>query len=287
VSYFVRYRGSAANPSAFVAHYRDRHAAILRGLPHIQSLVLHTPVAFRDPFPVREGGTALLAQMMFENEAALDAALRVMPDALASANWRFAGLVIGVPQLVGLVCSVGSPLTAFATHSRAREAGPRDAARPARSAGGAVAISFSRNCCWPIPVRATMELGRRAMMMTSASLRRWWRRRAERSEVGGHRQRIENSAALTADAGDTINAAFFDFEDEYVVKADLRQTASIALSLMDLFYGVNQGRNVIAFSPAFAATIGRLAQETDALLAEMKATDRFKRGLAKFGLPDS
>jgi uncharacterized protein (TIGR02118 family) len=76
VSYFVRYRGSAANPSAFVAHYRDRHAAILRDLPHIQSLVLHTPVAFRDPFPVQEGGTALLAQIMFENEAALDAALQ-------------------------------------------------------------------------------------------------------------------------------------------------------------------------------------------------------------------
>jgi branched-chain amino acid transport system permease protein len=33
--------------------------------------------------------------------------MRVMPDAFASANWRFAGLVIGVPQLVGLVCSVG------------------------------------------------------------------------------------------------------------------------------------------------------------------------------------
>ncbi len=56
---------------------------------------------------------------------------------------------------------------------------------------------------------------------------------------------------------------------------------------MDLFYGVNQGQNAIGFYPAFAATIGRLAQQTDALLAEMKATDRFKRGLAKFGLPDS
>jgi hypothetical protein len=56
---------------------------------------------------------------------------------------------------------------------------------------------------------------------------------------------------------------------------------------MDLFYGVNQGRDVIAFYPDFAASVGRLAQETDALLAEMKATDRFKRGLAKFELPDN
>jgi hypothetical protein len=60
VSYFVRYRGSAADPSAFVSHYRDHHTAILRGFPHINSLVLHTPVAFRDPFPVLPGGTALL-----------------------------------------------------------------------------------------------------------------------------------------------------------------------------------------------------------------------------------
>ncbi len=76
VSYFVRYRGSAAHPAAFVAHYRDHHANILRGFPHIKSLVLHTPAAVRDPFPVRAGGTALLAQMMFESQTALDAALQ-------------------------------------------------------------------------------------------------------------------------------------------------------------------------------------------------------------------
>jgi uncharacterized protein (TIGR02118 family) len=76
VSYFVRYRGRAADPSAFVAYYRERHAAILRGFPHVKSLVLHTPVVCHDPFPVRAGDTALLAQMTFDNEAALDAALQ-------------------------------------------------------------------------------------------------------------------------------------------------------------------------------------------------------------------
>jgi hypothetical protein len=95
------------------------------------------------------------------------------------------------------------------------------------------------------------------------------------------------STFRVSDAGDLINAPFFDIEDDYFVKADLWQTASIALTLMDLFYGVNQGRDVIAFYPDFAASVGRLAQETDALLAEMKATDRFKRGLAKFELPDN
>ncbi len=76
VSYFVRYRGSAADPSAFIARYRDQHATILRRLPQIKSLVLHTPVAFRDPFLVRSGSSALLAQMIFESPAALDAALQ-------------------------------------------------------------------------------------------------------------------------------------------------------------------------------------------------------------------
>jgi uncharacterized protein (TIGR02118 family) len=76
VSYFIRYRGRAADPLAFVAYYRGRHADILRDFPHIKSLVLHTPVGSRDPFPVRAGGTALLAQMTFDNEAALDAALQ-------------------------------------------------------------------------------------------------------------------------------------------------------------------------------------------------------------------
>jgi hypothetical protein len=71
------------------------------------------------------------------------------------------------------------------------------------------------------------------------------------------------------------------------VKTDLWQTASIELSLMDLLYGVNQGHNVIAFCSDFTPWVRRLAQETDALLAEMKTTDRFKRGIAKFGLPES
>jgi uncharacterized protein (TIGR02118 family) len=76
VSYFVRYRGRAADPSAFVTYYREHHAAILRDFPQIRSLVLHTPMGFRDPFSVRPGGTALLAQMTFDNEVALDTALR-------------------------------------------------------------------------------------------------------------------------------------------------------------------------------------------------------------------
>ena len=76
VSYFVRYRGVAADPAAFVGYYSDRHAAILRRFPGIRSLILHTPQAWSDPFPVKPAGSLLLAQMTFDNAHALDVALR-------------------------------------------------------------------------------------------------------------------------------------------------------------------------------------------------------------------
>jgi uncharacterized protein (TIGR02118 family) len=76
VSYFVRYRGSAADPAGFAAYYQDNHSGILKRFPGIQSLVLHMPVRVIDPFPVRPAGSMLLAQMVFDSPAALDAALQ-------------------------------------------------------------------------------------------------------------------------------------------------------------------------------------------------------------------
>ena len=75
VSYFVRYRGTPADPAAFRSYYEREHAAILRRFPGIRSLVLHHPVQWHDPFPVRPGGSALVAQMQFDNITALDGAL--------------------------------------------------------------------------------------------------------------------------------------------------------------------------------------------------------------------
>lgn len=75
VSYFVRYRGAAADPAAFRGYYETRHAAILRKFPGIRSLVLHHPLAWNDAFPVRPGGSTLIAQMQFDSASDLDAAL--------------------------------------------------------------------------------------------------------------------------------------------------------------------------------------------------------------------
>ncbi len=76
ISYFVRYRGAPADPAAFAAYYATEHAAILKRFPGIRSLALHQPTPWSDPFRVREDGTALLAQMVFDTPADLGRALR-------------------------------------------------------------------------------------------------------------------------------------------------------------------------------------------------------------------
>ena len=90
VSYFVRYRGRPADPQTFSEYYELTHSAILRRFPNIQSLILHQPVAWNDPFPVRPGGSALLAQMVFPSSSHLDAAL--LSEARQTARDDFARL---------------------------------------------------------------------------------------------------------------------------------------------------------------------------------------------------
>jgi CRISPR/Cas system CSM-associated protein Csm2 small subunit len=73
----------------------------------------------------------------------------------------------------------------------------------------------------------------------------------------------------------------FDAEDDYLVKTDLWQSAAVALELMDLFYGVNRGRDVITFHADFARYMERLVRTTDALLNEQKASERYKLAMAR------
>jgi uncharacterized protein (TIGR02118 family) len=87
LSYFVRYRGKAADPAQFARYYETSHAPILRRFPGIRSLVLHQPAAWNDPFPVRGDGTELLAQMTFDSPADLDLALKSEARRLARADF--------------------------------------------------------------------------------------------------------------------------------------------------------------------------------------------------------
>jgi uncharacterized protein (TIGR02118 family) len=76
ISYFVRYRGTTADPSGFAERYATTHASILQRFPTIRALVLHRAVVCIDPFPTNSGGTLLLAQMQFDTLAHLDTALQ-------------------------------------------------------------------------------------------------------------------------------------------------------------------------------------------------------------------
>ena len=74
VSYFVRYDIAAADLAAFLARYRTVHVPLVTAWPGLQRMVLHTPVDWRDPFPVNRGKAVLLAQLEFESEQAMNQA---------------------------------------------------------------------------------------------------------------------------------------------------------------------------------------------------------------------
>ena len=116
----------------------------------------------------------------------------------------------------------------------------------------------------------------------------WIRQSKERINLSAAHANIVSSASTfrLGEKGDAAETPFFDIEDGYYVKVDLWQSASIALSLMDLFYGINQKLAVIEFIPGFEQSLDRFAGQTDLLLAELKATDRYKRIFARLGLPE-
>ncbi len=98
------------------------------------------------------------------------------------------------------------------------------------------------------------------------------------------------SADATFRVGQTADVAdlpFFDAEDEYFVQADLWLISSVAITLMDLFYGVTQGvagatgRSVLGFRPAFSNRIAILAAQSNALLDEIRTGDRYKAAMQK------
>ncbi len=97
VSYFVRYAGLPQPTDRFVGHYRDVHAGILAGFPGIRGLTIYQPAAWTDPQGVTPGGAEFMAQMDFDDLAALQAALE--SDARARARVDFANLEVGDAQV--------------------------------------------------------------------------------------------------------------------------------------------------------------------------------------------
>jgi hypothetical protein len=101
------------------------------------------------------------------------------------------------------------------------------------------------------------------------------------NEGPAHANLISADAAYRETA-EVADLPFFDIEDEYFVQADLWLISSVAITLMDLFYGVTQGvaraigRSVLEFRPDFLNTVAGLAVESNALLDEIKGSNRYK-----------
>jgi len=75
VSYFIRYTGTPADREAFLAHYREKHALILREYPGIRACRLHHAIAWNDPVAVNKDTPFLVAELVFDSAEALDHAL--------------------------------------------------------------------------------------------------------------------------------------------------------------------------------------------------------------------
>jgi hypothetical protein len=80
---------------------------------------------------------------------------------------------------------------------------------------------------------------------------------------------------------------FFDIEDEHFVKIDLWLIGRTAVILMQLFHLVSEGvaldggRSPIEVRADFPKTVGGLAAESNALLDELTATERFRAAMRK------
>lgn len=75
VSYFVFYHGVADDPAAFIERYRKNHVPILLRWPGVRRVALHTPAGASDPKSTNFAGLAMMAEIVFDDEAALAAAL--------------------------------------------------------------------------------------------------------------------------------------------------------------------------------------------------------------------
>ena len=88
VSYFVRYDIAAPDLGAFLERYRKVHVPLVATWPGLQRMVIHTPVEWKDPFPVNRGNSVLLAQLEFDSLEAMNAAFASRERARAREDFQ-------------------------------------------------------------------------------------------------------------------------------------------------------------------------------------------------------
>jgi len=88
VSYFVRYDIEAGDLTPFLRRYREVHVPLVACWPGLKRMVMHTPVEWRDPVPVNRGKAALMVQLEFDSEEAMNKALASPERAAAREDFK-------------------------------------------------------------------------------------------------------------------------------------------------------------------------------------------------------
>ena len=88
VSYFVRYDIAVRDLDAFLERYRKVHVPTVTCWPGVKRMVMHTPLDWKDPFPVNRGKAVLLAQVEFESEEAMNRAFASPERAAAREDFK-------------------------------------------------------------------------------------------------------------------------------------------------------------------------------------------------------
>ena len=88
VSYFVRYEIAVSDLKGFLDRYRKVHIPLVATWPGLRRMVMHTPVEWRDPFPVNRGKAVLMAQLEFDSEAAMNKAFASPERAAAREDFK-------------------------------------------------------------------------------------------------------------------------------------------------------------------------------------------------------
>lgn len=74
VSCFVRYDIAVSDLQGFLERYRKAHVPMVTSWPGLQRMLLHTPLDWKDPFPVNRGKAVLVAQLEFDSLETMNAA---------------------------------------------------------------------------------------------------------------------------------------------------------------------------------------------------------------------
>jgi len=88
VSCFVRYDIAVSDLKGFLERYRKVHVPLITNWPGLRRMVLHTPLEWKDPFPVNRGKAVLMAQLEFDSPEAMNVAFASRERAQAREDFQ-------------------------------------------------------------------------------------------------------------------------------------------------------------------------------------------------------